>query len=825
MHDSDSPSETHSRAESPLMMDELVVRSSSTTTSARSPSTFFGFHHRSPSTATDLSPNETARKGDTTHKSKTSVSGTLSGYTQQRRDLLDILKSLHSTGVQNELDLPQIVVVGSQSVGKSSLIESMSGISLPRDSGTCTRCPMECRLQSAPTWSCQIMLRFHVDSDGKPLPEVKQVTFGDTLYNKEDVEKMLRRAQRAILRPTLSAEMFLTDLDLRNNSAVHPQLTFSANCVCIHVSGPNVPDLYFYDLPGIIANVGDGGNEGDIQLVENLAKSYIERPNCIVLLVISCETDFENQGAGRLVLKNPELRQRTVGVLTKVDRIEAGGSARWLRILQNEDNTLRNGWFCVKQPDMMQLKAGISWEDARAAEKSFFENAAPWAGLERRFRTRLGAASLSECLSTNLSNLVARKLPQIQAEVAAQLRQVDDELLELAAPNLDDPRPEIVMMLREFNKEVSKHVQGLPPAMSTTDTEDPSPSLHSLIYSLHEVYENFRTNVNNTAPRFRPWRSDKELGEETEKEMIASASEDNPDGSNDMKVRYLDHVWTLAKRSRTRELPGDYPSSVKEMIFLESAKRWKALAQQCFKDVESVVSQHLDHLVKDHFGKHSYGGLLEAISDVVQNRVHERAQATSNDIDKLCSSEQSMYTQNEQYFFDRRTSLLQRYRAVHRQSLGQGVLFNALRKYGTTEGDGDRDVSRWRHNIDTIISHLANLGIHGVKAEDLARLLPPDEMESGLEIMAEVRAYFQVAFKRFADNIPKQIDSNFVRGLDLDLDVALRSMDLSDNQCREWLAEPVEILERRRELVGKKRRLEGAHTKLSHFFRMRLVSA
>lgn len=41
---------------------------------------------------------------------------------------------------------------------------------------------------------------------------------------------------------------------------------------------------------GIIANVGDGGNEADIKLVETLAKSYIQRPNCIILLVISCES-------------------------------------------------------------------------------------------------------------------------------------------------------------------------------------------------------------------------------------------------------------------------------------------------------------------------------------------------------------------------------------------------------------------------------------------------------------------------------------------------------------------------------------------------------
>jgi hypothetical protein len=41
--------------------------------------------------------------------------------------------------VQVDLDLPQIAVIGAQSAGKSSLIESISGVTLPRASGTCTR--------------------------------------------------------------------------------------------------------------------------------------------------------------------------------------------------------------------------------------------------------------------------------------------------------------------------------------------------------------------------------------------------------------------------------------------------------------------------------------------------------------------------------------------------------------------------------------------------------------------------------------------------------------------------------------------------------------
>jgi len=142
-------------------------------------------------------------------------------------------------------------------------------INLPRDSGTCTRyvhispslltnritapqcrCPTEVRLQHAESWSCKITLRFQFDSRGQPLEEVHESDFGPVLYDKRDVEKTLRRAQRAILRPSLNPSVFLDDTDLTLKTPMSSDLSFSANCICIRVSGENVPDLYFYDLPG-----------------------------------------------------------------------------------------------------------------------------------------------------------------------------------------------------------------------------------------------------------------------------------------------------------------------------------------------------------------------------------------------------------------------------------------------------------------------------------------------------------------------------------------------------------------------------------------------
>jgi hypothetical protein len=107
---------------------------------------------------------------------------------------------------------------------------------------------MECRLQYAATWSCDIVLRFHAGTDGELLREMKEFSFGPRLTDRAAVENMLRRAQRAILRPSIEPSKFLDDSD---QSIAHPPpLSFSTNCVCIRVAGPNLADLYFYDLPG-----------------------------------------------------------------------------------------------------------------------------------------------------------------------------------------------------------------------------------------------------------------------------------------------------------------------------------------------------------------------------------------------------------------------------------------------------------------------------------------------------------------------------------------------------------------------------------------------
>lgn len=142
--------------------------------------------------------------------------------------LILIARRLHHLGLDNlDLPLPKIVVVGDQSTGKSSLIEGMSEIKVPRSSGTCTRCPLEINLSESSTdaWSCKVLLckkymykgthgQAVTRGKGKPEAATRQRPLGpwilqdtEEIYfaavaSKEDVPNVLKLAQLATLNPS-----------------------------------------------------------------------------------------------------------------------------------------------------------------------------------------------------------------------------------------------------------------------------------------------------------------------------------------------------------------------------------------------------------------------------------------------------------------------------------------------------------------------------------------------------------------------------------------------------------------------------------------------
>ncbi|KAJ2922809.1 hypothetical protein H1R20_g14301, partial [Candolleomyces eurysporus] len=688
---------------------------------------------------------------------------------QSRRQTLDLVNRLHSTGVQVDIDLPQIVVVGQQSSGKSSLIESVSGITLPRAA----------------------------DSKGQPLGQARNELFGPIIYNKAEVEDRVRRAQRAILSPSKPRRQFLDgDIDELSEKS---ELSFSRNVVSLSISGPEVADLSFCDLPGLIASVGTGnGASTDIGLVEGLIKSYITKPSCIILLTVACETDFENQGAYRLAKLHDPDGKRTIGVLTKPDRIPTGEEKGWIDFIRNEREPLENNWYCVKQPSSSDLKQNITWHDARQREEEYFAGTSPWSELDSIFHKYLRTRNLVDRLSSVLSDLIAKRLPEIQEELERSITETRQNLKDLAPAPSTDPFNDIAKLIHDFTVDLRQQVIGVP-------DED------GLLQAIRPAQQQLRTAIRRTAPEFVPLSRESAPSFtlprvkflDNEEELVAGedADDESEDDSEDEGVPqagyllgpfgpptpqqssaiYVDEVYDRAHEARTRELPGFYPFVVQQSFITEIVDKWHAPALAYLQTVQRVMSKKTKEIVNKHFEGFGQGVLEQRVKTIIHSHLNKCFERAEDRIEWLLDLEDIPFTLNHHYLSDYKEKFLAYYKAAREEATRNNIATQikafeqrsiepssafvaspTKARYGSSQAAEPTGVAK-------VLTGLAEMGITGMKPEDVYKILPLDTMAPAINIMADVRAYFQVAYKRVADNIPLAVDHELVRGIERDV--------------------------------------------------------
>ena len=128
---------------------------------------------------------------------------------------------------------------------------SLSQTRVPRDAGAGTRCPVEYRLtQSSEDWRAQVSIRLEYDSEGNRLHNIKEILFGEVITKPGNVELQLRRAQCAVLSTDVNFDAFLTKSAEELGAMSGSFAKSSNNTVCIDMSGPELTNLDFVDLPG-----------------------------------------------------------------------------------------------------------------------------------------------------------------------------------------------------------------------------------------------------------------------------------------------------------------------------------------------------------------------------------------------------------------------------------------------------------------------------------------------------------------------------------------------------------------------------------------------
>lgn len=337
---------------------------------------------------------------------------------ERSRDLIQGIRNLESIGIDATLSsLPKFVVVGDQSHGKSSIIEAICGISLPRSAGTCTRCPFRITTTAArpgERWKCEIALsrRWASTSTGahwRDTGDTRAFPFA-TVTDRTQLEHVLRRAQIAILNPHLDPAAVLQLSGFDTDTTTHLQsLSFSVNPIELYISGEELPELSITDLPGSINVAPDESEQHLVGLVEKLIKEHVNDEKALILLVASMDQDLETSTAFRFV-GNCKALARSVGVLTKPDLLNRSRVEHVSRILSGKVFKLGNGWFVTKNLSQEELDRSMTHTEARDLEKRFFEGD-PWSSSLANHQASFGTRQLQDTISSLLVSHIERELP------------------------------------------------------------------------------------------------------------------------------------------------------------------------------------------------------------------------------------------------------------------------------------------------------------------------------------------------------------------------------------------------------------------------------
>jgi dynamin 1-like protein len=327
---------------------------------------------------------------------------------------------LGAVGQNTQLDLPQIVVVGGQSSGKSSVLEGLVGRSfLPRGTGIVTRRPLVLQLFNT---SHRAAEEDEYESEFRPTNDPTNLDsseeWGEFLHIPGKKFHRFADIRHEIVRET--------DRSTGGNKGI------SNDPIRLKIFSPNVLALTLVDLPGMTkVPVGDQPENIEEQ-IHDMILEFISNPNAIILAVTAANTDVANSDALQLAKAADPYGNRTIGVLTKLDLMDPGTDAS--EVLNNQLIPLRKGYIGVVNRGQKDINEDLSIRDGLRKEEEFFK-AHPIYGRDKDLVSKCGTNTLAKTLNVILMHHIRECLPDVKNRITAMMGDVQGELEALGNPD------------------------------------------------------------------------------------------------------------------------------------------------------------------------------------------------------------------------------------------------------------------------------------------------------------------------------------------------------------------------------------------------------
>ncbi|KAF7954506.1 hypothetical protein EAE96_005627 [Botrytis aclada] len=365
--------------------------------------------------------------------------------TMMKLSFIDELKKLFA--INELLNLPQLVVIGDQSSGKSSVLQAITRLSFPVDDGLCTRFPTEVSLQRASEDALEITITKAVRVLDAPNLTPSQKNWfegqskrvdkfngkwGGRAANMHDFCEIITEAKRVIMGDSVDPGQS----GKKANAATNKKNQLSDATLKIVKKGTGEINITIIDIPGLVSSTHPAH-----KMARQLVDQYIANPRSIILAVAH-PANVETQDMFQIIKNIDNWKNRVIGVITKCDKIEPEGDDWVFRAIKNDesdpefDRCLRYGWFALRNLSPSERKSSPSNEIQTIRddkEKNLFSQKV-WTDLQRE--EKLGITNLKKALTKMHNEHVTRSIPELIPEIADRLKSVERKIEALGPPRI-----------------------------------------------------------------------------------------------------------------------------------------------------------------------------------------------------------------------------------------------------------------------------------------------------------------------------------------------------------------------------------------------------
>ncbi|KAJ5621555.1 hypothetical protein N7528_006338 [Penicillium herquei] len=505
---------------------------------------------------------------------------------------LAFIDELQALGLSNSINLPELVVVGDQSAGKSSVLQAITEVSFPVKDGTCTRFPIQISFRQSSTAKkfpvkATVVPGKQCENDGELLARIKEFAVEKEELTPDSIKEIIEKATECIFGEHQPGKrVSLSDATLR-----------------IERSGPDKMHWTIIDLPGLIRGdkkkkepvvkgkkvdaLDDKSMQMNAAVASELARGYLANERNIVLVVID-DVDVERLRIFELMEEIPGLEKRCIGVLNKCNRKQEGSDEWMVKLLQNDLSTVPHfdhGWFGLRS--RVPNEAHLTDAERDDRERDEFKKK-DWQDVAK---DRTSIHALVKYVDKERRSQIQSGIPHIVSEIREKLKECESDLSRMGEAR-DDPKSQRYSVF-QFCNEIQRMAEAtLRGQYQDVPSKDPKVLLrYEVQRRLDKFYEEMRDRKNMPFP-FSDYESDlNALISQSEDPRVWDKMVKNDPG-------LYGEIYREAKISEGRSLPGTIHPDVEEKIFRKLSFHWEEIARRFVEDVKALVKDCYDVLIR-----------------------------------------------------------------------------------------------------------------------------------------------------------------------------------------------------------------------------------